>query len=119
MFIRKLRTFCRLSGAERRLALKSILVVAFVRLSLWVLPFRKLQPVCTRLGRARQGMRRGAGAQEIARAVRLAGRYVPRATCLVQALAAQILLARYGHEGQVHIGVARDAANGLRAHAWL
>ena len=51
--------------------------------------------------------------------MRLASRYVPRATCLVQALATQILLGRHGHAGQVHIGVALDEKLGFRAHAWV
>jgi hypothetical protein len=52
-------------------------------------------------------------------AVRLASRYVPRATCLVQALATQSLLGRNGHAGEVHIGVALDPKLGFRAHAWV
>ena len=55
----------------------------------------------------------------LVRAVRLAARYVPRATCLVQALATQILLGWHGHRGQLHIGVALDAKQGFRAHAWV
>ena len=100
--------------------MKSIVLVAWVRLGLWLLPFREIQRVCEYLGRTRQS-RRGsaAGTREIVWAVRLASRYVPRATCLVQALATQILLARHGHAGQVHIGVALGAKQGFRAHAWV
>jgi Transglutaminase-like superfamily len=59
---------------------------------------------------------------EIAWAVTATSRFVPRATCLVRALAAQRLLARNGSTSRLHIGVA--AAGGLRlrsieAHAWL
>src|ERR1044071_2398684 len=96
ILVRKLRSYGRLSRAERRLAMKSIALVACVRLGLWVLPFRKLQPLCDRFRGA--GRRRGhpAGAKEIAQAIRLASRYVPCATCLTQALATQILLGRNG-----------------------
>ena len=117
MLMRKLRTYGRLSPAERRLAWKSIILVAVVRLALWVLPFRTVQAICRRSAQSRRG--RTAEAQQIASAVQLGGRCVPRATCLVQALAAQVLLGRHGHEAQVHIGVARDAQRGLRAHAWV
>jgi hypothetical protein len=119
ILVRKLRSYGRLSRAERRLAMKSIALVACVRLALWVLPFLKLQAICERFRGVGRPSEHPADAQQIARAVRLAGRYVPRATCLTQALAAQILLGWNGHEGQVHIGVARDAKNGFRAHAWV
>jgi hypothetical protein len=49
----------------------------------------------------------------------VASRYVPCATCLVQAFTAQILLGRNGHAGEVHIGVALDDKQGFRAHAWV
>ena len=51
-------------------------------------------------------------------AVRVASRYLPRTTCLTQALAAQALLASAGHESSIEIGVANDG-QGLEAHAWL
>ena len=44
---------------------------------------------------------------------------VPRATCLTQALAAQVLLARLGERSVLRIGVARDERLGVRGHAWL
>ena len=53
------------------------------------------------------------------RAVRVASRVVPFASCLTQAQGAQIMLARHGVETTVCLGV-RDAADGeLAAHAWL
>lgn len=51
--------------------------------------------------------------------VRNAARLVPRASCLTQALAAQLLLARSGHRSQIRIGVAKDPDGRLLAHAWL
>ena len=119
MIIRKLRVYCRLSRQERRLAMKSIVLVALVRLGLWVMPFQTLQRASEYLGRTRRRRGNAAGTREIVWSVRLASRYVPRATCLVQALAAQILLGRNGHAGQVHIGVAVDPERGFRAHAWV
>lgn len=58
------------------------------------------------------------GAYEIAATVRLWKRVVPGATCLVQAIAAQELLAESGHSSQIFFGVTRGA-NGLCAHAWV
>ena len=54
-------------------------------------------------------------------AVRSASVYVPHATCLTQALAAQVLLERCGYPTRLVIGVAPDH-NGeaaFQAHAWL
>ena len=45
--------------------------------------------------------------------------YVPKATCLVKALAGSRLLARHGHSAALKIGVARGEAGQLEAHAWL
>jgi len=120
MIIGKLRTIWRLSRFERRLAIKSIVLVAVVRLGLWVAPFRIMQRFCGYLGRASRSSRgSAAGAREIVWAVRLASRYVTLATCLVQALATQILLGRNGHAGELHIGVALDSKLGFSAHAWV
>jgi hypothetical protein len=58
-------------------------------------------------------------AQDVTWAVRRVSRAVPGATCLTQALAAQVLLSRRGYASRLRIGVARAADNGLRAHAWL
>ena len=52
-------------------------------------------------------------------AVRTASRCVPAATCLAQALAAFVLMARRGHPVRVCIGVARGDGGRLEAHAWV
>jgi hypothetical protein len=52
-------------------------------------------------------------------AVTAASRYIPDATCLPQALALQALLAHSGHSSRVEIGVAKDEAHLLEAHAWV
>src|ERR1043165_7303877 len=118
MIARKVRTFFSLSGRNRRLATATIPLVAAVRLGVWFLPFRTMQRVAARFATPVPS-HAPASPQEIACAVRLAARYVPRATCLTQALATQILLGRHGHQGEVHIGVALDAELGFRAHAWV
>ncbi len=50
-------------------------------------------------------------------AVTIAGRYVPGATCLVQALVAERVLKRAGHPALLRIGVSNQP--GFRAHAWV
>jgi hypothetical protein len=57
--------------------------------------------------------------EKIAWAVAVASRYVPAATCLTQALAGQILLAQHGEPALLQIGVAKNEAGKLEAHAWV
>ena len=47
-----------------------------------------------------------------------AARLVPRATCLVQALAGQWLITRKGASAALRFGVAKGAV-GVEAHVWL
>ena len=111
-----LRKFARASAVERRVLLQALLAVPAVRLALWLLPFR----VVHRLVRDRPvSGRTTASAERIVWAVTAAAARVPRATCLTQALAASLLLPRYGHDAILRVGVAKDEDGRLRAHAWL
>lgn len=58
---------------------------------------------------------------EVAWSVRNAARLVPGATCLTQASAGQMLLARRGHASTVRLSVPARAVGGdaLAPHAWL
>jgi hypothetical protein len=55
----------------------------------------------------------------IVRTIRSAARLVPRASCLTQALAGQLLLASNGIRSDLRIGVCRSDPGGLAAHAWV
>ena len=103
--------------------MQTVLVLAAIRAGLWILPFRlvrRLVPI------GPQPLRRQSAASVperislVARNVRIGSQYVPGATCLTQALSAQLLLSRAGLTSMLHIGVARSAdGTGIRAHAWL
>lgn len=56
---------------------------------------------------------------EIAWAVTTAARYVPGATCLTQALAAQRLHTRSGCATELRLGATKGPDDVFRAHAWL
>jgi len=119
--MKKVCKFLRFSPMERRLLIRAVLLVGAVRLGLWVLAFERLRNLLVRV-RQRSVERNGSdqvSVDEIVWAVTLASRYVPRATCLTQALAGQVLLARWGHRVELFIGVARGPAGSLEAHAWL
>lgn len=108
----------RLSAARRAALLEGLVAVAFVRLTLRLVPWRVWEGGDVRLPRASRG-----GAQpsveDIAWAVRRVSRAVPGATCLTQALAARLLLSRRGYDARLEIGVTRVPGSRLRAHAWL
>jgi hypothetical protein len=113
-----LRRFLVLPGADQRLIVKAAGVLAAIRLGLWVLSFRSVY----RAVRAVSGRRRsprGPDPSRIAWAVGVAGRILPENTCLVRALAAQVLLARRGHPSELRVGVASGSGRAFEAHAWL
>ena len=116
----RLRKFARLGNADRTLLLRALLIVVAIRVGLWSLPFRFLRHLAARAAeRASLHQRKNTRSiMMLARAVETAARPIPAATCLTQALAAQILLARNGHASTLRIGVL--TANGrFKAHAWL
>ena len=121
--VMRFRKFVRFSSTQRRLLLAGALVVVCARSLLWLLPFKRLVWLVERtaLRPARVAPRRmdEDTIGNIAWAVTTAARYVPRATCLTQALAAQWLFAWFGHPTMLRIGVAKGSDKALKAHAWL
>lgn len=110
-----------LPAAERRLLLAAAGLLAAVRVGLWTFPFRSVYGAVRSRGPSarRAGVPGAPSSERIVWAVEVAARRVPRATCLVRALAAQALLARYGHASELRLGVARGAGRAFEAHAWL
>jgi hypothetical protein len=110
----------RLAAGRREALPGALAAVTFVRLCLRFLPLRLWSPAADWLPRRRLSARSAhTAAQDVVWAVRRVSRAIPGATCLTQALAAQLLLARRGHSSRLRIGVARARGGGLRAHAWL
>ena len=119
--MKHLHKFLQLPSAERWLLIKAALLLGVVRLGLWLLPFRTLRRVLTQLGQESEGLYKSDQCSEdrLAWGVTKASRYVPKATCLTQALATQVLLARRGQQALLRIGVAKGEQGRLEAHAWL
>lgn len=115
---RRIARFRSLSARDRRSFLQALLVVGVVRLALWVVPFRRVRAWSER---TRPSHRARAGeigeARRLGRAVERAGGTIPAATCLVQAVAAEVMLRRAGLPVEVRIGVRRNGGE-LTAHAW-
>jgi hypothetical protein len=119
--MRRLRNFLRLRPADRLLLAKALLLVWGIRLGMWLLPFRVLRGLQARLAQGPGGAEQVCHLtpETVAWAVAAVSRYVPAATCLTQALAAQVLLARRGRAVELRIGVAKGDSGRLEAHAWL
>lgn len=119
-------------GSER-LRHEAIFWVSAVRLGLWALPFGRLRRLLGRaVQRHPQAPRQAhpqahpqevpdrSSALEIGQAVRSARGFVPRTTCLVEALAAQVMLLRRGLPAELHLGVPSESLQTqLLGHAWV
>ena len=110
-----------LNPEARKLLLQAIPLVVAVRIALWLIPAHRIFRYAARwVEHAKQNPSRGRPTVHyVAWAVRVVSRRVPRASCLTQALAGQILMGKHGHVSEICVGVARDAKGTLIAHAWL
>jgi hypothetical protein len=103
---------------HRRLALAVFGTVVSIRFGLYADDFVDLRNRLlaeTRVTRARDDRT----ARRLLKAVRISARLVPGASCLTQALAGQVLLARHGLASDILLGVRKDQAGAFKAHAWL
>jgi Transglutaminase-like superfamily len=116
-----LRKFFRRPAAEQLLLVRALTLLAAVRIALWLCPLKMLQQTSAKLVQACAASRKESrfSTERGVWAVRVASRYIPRATCLTQALAAQILFGLDGIPASVRIGVAKEKAGDFQAHAWL
>jgi len=117
MALSPLHKFLRLSAADRSLLVRSVLLVGAARLALWTLPFNVVRRLLSRP--ARRPSVPYATTERIGWAVSVAKRFVPKANCLPQALAAESLLLHGGYPVELRIGVAKTDDGRLEAHAWV
>lgn len=119
--MKRLRNFLGLTYSDRRLLVSTAILLGTVRLGLWLLPFQTLRRLLTRVAEASTRVQPPdvSSVERIVWAVAVASRYVPKATCLTQALAAEVLLEREGFPARLHIGVARNEEDGVQAHVWV
>lgn len=117
-----IRKLLRISWRERLLLLEAVGWLALARLALLIVPFRRIAP---RLGRTTgdtlpDDPRSEQVGQQIARAVQVASRYTPWETkCLAQAMAGKAMLRLRRVPSTLYLGLAKDEAGQLEAHAWL
>jgi len=112
--------FFALERDERRLLIEAALALAWTRAQLVAMPFERVRRVASVAEERRSPVAREMLAGRIIRAVERASSVVPGTrNCLVRAIAARRMLARAGLRSELRIGVAKDASDGLTAHAWL
>jgi len=117
--VRRISRFLSLPPAERNLFLRAVCLVCAVRLGLWFLPSRTVLRGVLGLERPDGLSAHSHPVDRLAWAIRAAARYVPRATCLTQALALQWLLVRSGRVSRLHLGAKKSPQGTLEAHAWV
>jgi hypothetical protein len=117
----RFRKFLRLRLAEQVLLIRAVTLLSVIRIGLELLPFKMLKGLLSKLIKAAavSSSKRDLLTERTVWAVQAATRYVPRATCLTQALATQVLLGFDGIPASVQIGVAKGTGGVLEAHAWL
>lgn len=114
------RKAARLRPGDWLLLGQSLVLLGAIRAALFVLPFGAIVAWLERSSADRRsGPSSGDEAKQVAWAVTVASRFVCGATCLTQALAARVLLARRGIPSALHLGVAKGEASSLEGHAWL
>jgi Transglutaminase-like superfamily len=118
----RLRKFLRLSRDERRLVTSAAATLAIVRIALWTIPYASVRRIVSVLARAaRRDLRfPKPTAEQISWAVGAASSGIPGgANCLAKALAAEVMLSRFGYDCNLRIGVTKAVSGQLEAHAWL
>lgn len=98
--------------------LQAALLVSAVRLALWTVPFRFLRRGVAALTRRLPRNPHRLTVAQLSWAVCRVSPFVPRATCLTQALALHVLVRRAGLHSRVCVGVAKQGVQ-LESHAWV
>jgi hypothetical protein len=117
--MRRLSKFLRLSSAEKTLLVKVWILLGIIRLCLSVFRFPILRKVLKGISPLVARGDKKFTDDQLVRIVGIASRYVPKATCLAQALTVQHFLKQSGRQASLHIGVNGVGGGHLNAHAWV
>jgi len=119
--IRLTRRFATCSQVQRRLLVRSFLILQATTVMLRFMSLVSLQVALSRLARRAALARHDdkPPPDTVVWAVTAASRYTPRATCLARALASQVLLELYGFPSRLWVGIGRGSDGALGGHAWV
>ena len=115
----RLSKFRHLPSREKILFIKAWILLGIIRLGLSLLRFTTLKKVLTAVSPLMAKVDQELPEDRLLWAVGTASRYVPKATCLAQALTAQLFLKQSGRQASLHIGVNGSEEGRLNAHAWV
>lgn len=113
----QIKHFLRLSVDKKSLLIKSIILTTLIRLCLYLIPFKKIYATFNKFSRIKINPKNSKKVEDIIWSVMVATHYVPKSTCLVQAITAQILMTHYNHDSILRIGVKKS--KDFEAHAWV
>lgn len=117
----RLARFIKLGWPEKKAFALSLAAMTVTRIALAFYTPREVARMLERINRAFPGPSeaRPIALRRLIRRVVQARHYAPvPTTCLSESLAAQAVLARYGHNGELRIGVQKTGGR-FEAHAWL
>lgn len=104
---------------QKLLCFEAFVVVVLFRISLWTVPFRRIHAFSERYQADHFGkIPTSLQPLTIAQTVSKVARRVPKASCLTQALATSLLLARRGYSSAIRYG-AKHIDGKFEAHAWV
>lgn len=118
----RLNKFLHLSINEQILLIKASVALATIRLTLLFLPLKILLSLVDKNVPNQKIFSKDNRPliNRIVWAVDTASNYIPKSgSCLPKSLAAKLLLAEYGYESNLHIGVAKNPEKRFEAHAWI
>lgn len=119
--MRRFHRVRRCEAEDVKLLLQAIMLLAGVRIALSILPFRYFIPFTKRL--AARGLKSNCTDRRTidgaAWAVARVSPWIPKASCLTQAVATQVMLSWRGVPAKLHIGVTRNDDAKFAAHAWV
>jgi hypothetical protein len=107
------------STPEFLLLIRVAILVFVVRVGLWLAPFQTIRRIVAFLAKPAPKIAKCFSVEQLSRAISTAAAYVPKATCLTQALALHIMLRRRALQSRIRIGVAKDKSGIVEAHAWV
>jgi len=112
-------SFYKLPAKYKKVAVEAIFWVILIRLLIWIFSFdfvkKKIQKIASHYTPT---TKHTVSMSRLRLLIMSTARYIPRATCLVQALAGYILFSKYGYTTSIKIGVLNENGE-FEAHAWL
>lgn len=112
--------FVKLDGADKWLLLQATAWLAFARLVLIAVPFRRLSERLSSVGESTREAPDAELLDRIGYFVAVAANHVPwRSDCFPQTIAACRLIKRQGYSSTIHFGIEKAGEGNIAGHAWL